>query len=280
MRLTTPEATDLPTEALPQGYKHLEQLRIMQDDILRKRIAGLFMEEEIYAHDIVQRLDQELHLNKNAAPRTNEQIVRNVIMKTVPHDKRILIEARQRHRKYEDHAANLAEKRRQKFEEEHRVIFSPDEWEYLREKVEGGAFLTAKKETDYITIAAILNKHFDTTRFTNKNCRQKYQNYYRDMRLRVAKLQTLGLLSQKDCSSTIMVSMTTTTSELCSDIFRQLNDSIAVAPLVVVPPEDLGKVLAHDLRESGIDDAAAAITDNILGNNGTILHTENSFQTA
>jgi hypothetical protein len=66
-------------------------------------------------------------------------------------------------------------------------------------------------------------------------------------------------------------------SQTSSNIFSQLNDPIAVPPLVVVPPKDLGEVLSLDHGESRINNTAVTVSDNVVGDDGAVLDAENSF---
>lgn len=217
---------------------------------------------ELLAHEIYTEICSDLGLSENAATSTNIQIVRKVIIASVTEVTRKQIESRQRHRIYETKSRNNLDVRRTAFmKEEGMVVFSPEQFARLLVLRKEDSRVKKGQHCNNEILAAILNEEFQTTIFTVDNCRQKFANYNIARKKREARLQELGITEDRSLAL-----------ELRTDVLRQLNDSIAVAPLVVIPPEDLGKILSLDHGESGIDNATVTVSDNIMRDNGTILY--------
>jgi hypothetical protein len=182
---------------------------------------------------------------------TSKRTVRKVRAALLEPELRKTINSKVHQRTIETHLIDVQSRRAEWMESKGMFVWSKEEALYFDRLLGDKSFFraetkkTKRKERrqrarhyNHIALAAAMNEHFQTTKFTPKRTSDKLERFEADRR-RKDKLNALP------------------------DKFRELDDTVAVAPLIIVPREDLGEVRAHDLRESAVDDAAAWVADDV-----------------
>ncbi len=232
-----------------------------------KRIVTLFAVDEMHAIQIWHELKDELTLSDDAVERTKIGIIQRMVQKLIRPEFARLMRQKQNERRYENASRTIIKEARINFRKQN------DEFVWLDEETDFFCQLCNDTEL-YMNISrgwlnhsktsSIMNEKFKTQKFSRKNCLEKYRN------VNNAEKKKKKNAELKEMRDRLIRSM-------LPDILSEFDDPIAVAPLVVVPPKDLQQVGTHDLSECFVEDTAAAVANDVVGDNGATFHAENSL---
>lgn len=208
---------------------------------VRTRIQELAL-QKVRSLDIAVELRDQIEVNPTTSIQTVASIIRQVARKLLGPSMRKALNSGQHSDLMRKHQRTASAARDAWMAERGMDVWSDAERAYFRELLQRPEMRRTESRYNHKKIASAMNQRFNTDRFTSAACSS-----------RLEAIRASQKLSEKR-----------TRLELAADVDGQFGEAVAVAPLIVVPAEDLQQPSTDHLSKGGIDDAAAAVADEVL----------------
>jgi hypothetical protein len=242
---------------------------------LREQMVALLTQEQCKSMEIAQRLNGSMQLKEGVKITTAASIVRRVLRAIVDPEVLAKVHAKHHADTLDRHRHHISRKRDDWMRFQGMHIWTDAENQYFDALIKNpsmkrtkhrmsrkkGRMSRKKKHLNHELIAVKMNERFGLTVFTSALTRQHLDYLHQQQKKARARLR-----EKKE------------TLELSADERSKLHDAVRVAPLVIVPAEDLREIATNGARKGGIDNAAATVTDEVMGDERALFDPKNALE--